>query len=98
MSVTWGPDGIDVEGPEAMASRLPAMRRDNLARRHIDQAELRARVYEATHPRVTIARLARLAGVDPRTISAFATGGRTPQPAVLAAIAAALESTEEVSA
>lgn len=80
--ITWGPHGV-------MGAGTP--RRDGMAIRHIEQAELRAEVYKATHPRIPAKKLARLAGMNVRTLYEFADGHRTLQPNTLRRLAEAME-------
>jgi predicted transcriptional regulator len=83
--IEWGPDGVAAEARQ---------RPDKMAIRHIEEAELRATVYRITHPKITAKKLARLAGIDVRTLYSFADGHRTPQPNTLRRLADAIEGLE----
>jgi len=82
--ITWGPHGVTHE-------EKPNAWRHELDRRYVEQAELRAQVYAATHPRIPAKKLARLAGMNVRTLYEFADGHRTLQPNKLRRLAQAME-------
>jgi hypothetical protein len=91
VEMDWGPDGITYTTVRGTVDRL--------ARRHIEQADLRRRVQAAVRPVVPVKQLERISGVSHQTIYAFLESRVTLQPKTVRALAAALErALSEVSA
>ena len=83
VEMDWGPTGISYTTVRGTVDRL--------ARRHIEQAELRSRVERLVRPVIPVKQLARLSGVSHQTIYAFLEGRTTLQPQTARALADALD-------